>query len=50
MTNVYLQGIMGILFYIKSPAFLEDLYIPEEAEEDPIHFIHAMEDSYSQVR
>ncbi|XP_018024589.1 ribonuclease kappa-B [Hyalella azteca] len=41
-------GIMGILFYIKSPAFLEDLFIPENATE-PAAYIDAMEKSFSQI-
>ncbi|KAF2358474.1 hypothetical protein FHG87_010767 [Trinorchestia longiramus] len=41
-------GIMGILFFVESPAFLEDLYIPEDTEE-PVPYIEAMEKSFSQI-
>lgn len=41
---------MGIFFFIQSPAFIEDLYIPETVpEDDPQAFIDAMEASYSQI-
>jgi len=38
---------MGIFFKIRSPALIEDVYIPEEAEEDPQHFIEALDLGYS---
>ena len=40
---------MGLFFLIKSPALIEDLYIPDDTEETPAAFIEAMEASYSQV-
>jgi len=40
---------MGVFFKIRSPALIEDVYIPEEAEEDPAHFIDALEKGYAQA-
>jgi len=40
--------LMGVFFKIRSPALIEDVYIPEEAEEDPAHFIDALEKGYAQ--
>jgi len=39
-------GLMGVFFMIKSPALIEDVLIPEEAEESPAAFIAAMEKGY----
>jgi len=41
--------LMGIFFYVKCPAFIEDLSIPEEAHHDPLMFIDAMDKSYAQI-
>ena len=47
---VFFQGIMAVLFWVKSPAFIEDLSIPEEAHHDASHFIEALDKSYQTVR
>ncbi|KAG0719962.1 39S ribosomal protein L23, mitochondrial [Chionoecetes opilio] len=39
-------GIMAILFLVKSPAFIEDLNIPEEAHHSAPAFIEALDKSY----
>jgi len=41
--------LMGIFFSIKSPAFIEDLSIPEDAHHDPTEFIDALDKSYAQI-
>ena len=40
---------MGIFFFIKSPALIEDIYLDEEAESSPEAFVEAMDKSYHQV-
>ncbi|XP_045136892.1 ribonuclease kappa-like [Portunus trituberculatus] len=42
-------GIMAVLFWVKSPAFIEDLSIPEEAHHDAGHFIDALDKSYKTI-
>ena len=41
---------MAILFLVKSPAFIEDLYIPEEAHHTAENYIEALDKSYKTVR
>lgn len=48
---------MGILFWVKSPAFIEDLKIPDEAmhphdltpEEGAYQYLQAMNDSFEVI-
>ena len=40
---------MGVFFKIRSPAFIEDIYISEEAHHDPKHFVDEMYQSFDQV-
>ena len=40
---------MGVFFKIQSPAFIEDLYISEEAHHNVTQYMEAMENSYNQV-
>ncbi|KAK7028865.1 hypothetical protein SK128_002004 [Halocaridina rubra] len=42
-------ALMGLFFAIRSPAFIEDLSIPEEAHHDARTFLDAMDDSYSLI-
>ncbi|XP_050726316.1 ribonuclease kappa-like [Eriocheir sinensis] len=42
-------ALMGIFFFIKSPAFIEDLYIPEEAHHDANEYIKALDESYHTI-
>ncbi|XP_068219095.1 ribonuclease kappa [Palaemon carinicauda] len=42
-------GFMALFFGIRSPAFIEDLYIPAEAEEEPRTYLEAMNKSYYQI-
>jgi len=41
-------GLMGIFFMIKSPALIEDIFLPESAGESPEAFISHMMTSYKQ--
>jgi len=41
--------LMGIFFYIRSPAFIEDLAIDHHEVHDPLQFIDEMNKSYQQI-
>jgi len=39
-------SLMGVFFYIRSPALIEDVFVPEEAEHSPEAYIDAIIKSY----
>ncbi|KAK4312290.1 hypothetical protein Pmani_016271 [Petrolisthes manimaculis] len=41
--------LMGIFFWIRSPAFLEDLVIPEHAHDSAEGYLTAMDDSFHTI-
>jgi|ERR1712212_573425 len=42
-------GLMGLFFYVKSPAFIEDLSIEDSAHHDAKTFLEAMDKSYQTI-
>ncbi|XP_071538134.1 ribonuclease kappa-B-like [Panulirus ornatus] len=41
-------SLMALFLWLRSPAFLEDLKIDEEAHKEGLHFLAAMDDSFQE--